>query len=567
MPDLARLPAIMTDIQQPPTSSGVNRQTYASQVKNINLPQLNFPNKQQAIIIDGAENIQPELCLFAIGDLIGPQNIEHAQKIFKNRICLFLKTKQIVDKLVTEHNTLTINDITVRIRRMTNPNLRLIISNVCPSIPHSIVGNELQKYNIKLKSEIHFNRLGVKKEGYQHIFGFKRSVYIEPNLNNNDIPETILFEYENLTYRIFLKIDIICNKCKKWGHLEEKCNDLESTNNITNKPNNDHNINNKNVYNNTNNNASNNTPNNEPTNLQSNNSHNSSDTAINNTSNNTDNNTSNNTANSTHNNLHNKISNESHQDKTKNTENIFNNGPKNTYNNQLEDTTSIGTSQLKTSNPEKASPITPTNLPQNLFSQELNRSQNIQKQTTTEKLQTNTQTVEPNYSINNKQLQPDNSIPEKLKNLSQKEAEQMYEFLGTKLKSTASTKRPAIKSASSNESLSQENTTQKQKQKRHRSLSPNYDLYTKLKEIRNQIQKKPQTYILSYDNLIDFLENSQGHSDILALSENYTDQTDKLINMLQSLHHLAPDTKTKNRITRISKKLQTSTKLKKNQKY
>ncbi|CAH0547257.1 unnamed protein product [Brassicogethes aeneus] len=168
------------------------------------------------------EGIKYHEYIIAVGALVSPRNITYASRIANNRICLYLSNTKIVDTLVNIHKFIKINDNKIEIRRLISPALRLIISNICPVIPHSIIENELLKLGLKAVSKITPLRVGMSEE-YSHILSFRRQVYIEPS-KNMSISDSILVTYDNTSYRIFLSIENLhCAKCSKIGHNENSC--------------------------------------------------------------------------------------------------------------------------------------------------------------------------------------------------------------------------------------------------------------------------------------------------------------------------------------------------------
>lgn len=80
-------------------------------------------------------------------------------------------------------------------------------------------------------SNISFISAGITNQEFKRVMNFKRQVYI--NLNENDtLPDSLLITYANEIYRIFLSTDKIrCFRCKRTGHIAEKCteNPMENT--------------------------------------------------------------------------------------------------------------------------------------------------------------------------------------------------------------------------------------------------------------------------------------------------------------------------------------------------
>lgn len=187
----------------------------------VNNQPMNFPTKHQAIIFNSIEGVKIQDYVIALGNKIGPKNITFASRISHNRICIYLANKNLVDKFINEHRNIEINNETIEARKLIAPSERLIISNVCPSIPHTILENELKRNGIKPLSSISFLRIGITDPEYAHIQSFRRQVYITPNTN---IPESVVLDHDDTSYRVFLSKDgLSCHKCKKQGHLAANC--------------------------------------------------------------------------------------------------------------------------------------------------------------------------------------------------------------------------------------------------------------------------------------------------------------------------------------------------------
>lgn len=201
-------------------------QTFAEKTKQKpkqNPNQNNFPNTKLAIVMKTINDISKEEYVYAVGDKIGPTNITHISKISNQRMCIFLKSQELVQEFTRKYPHIQIQNETIAIRPYIQQAIRIVISNACPSIPHNIIEEKLISYGIKTLSDMSFIRAGINKEGYSHILCFRRQIYIHPD-DDDKIPESIAFKYAESDYKIYLLIEkTACIVCKKFGHKSENC--------------------------------------------------------------------------------------------------------------------------------------------------------------------------------------------------------------------------------------------------------------------------------------------------------------------------------------------------------
>jgi hypothetical protein len=88
--------------------------------------------------------------VIAIDKLDQPSNILFASRIYKERICIFLSSKALVDNILENHPTILIQEQHFKLRKLYNPNKIIILSNVYPNIPPDSIANELVKLKISL---------------------------------------------------------------------------------------------------------------------------------------------------------------------------------------------------------------------------------------------------------------------------------------------------------------------------------------------------------------------------------------------------------------------------------
>lgn len=189
----------------------------------------NFPKKEQAIIMNAVEGLKIGQYVVAIGNIVGPKKILFASRISNGRMCIYLDNKQTVETLVNNHNTVLIENNEITIRRFVTPARRLILSNVNPCIPHQVLENQLKHMGFKTASPISFLRASVPGDEYGHVLSFRRQIYVLPD-DNIKMPTSIVTEYDESTYRVFLTYDeLLCFTCKLPGHLASKCPNQTNT--------------------------------------------------------------------------------------------------------------------------------------------------------------------------------------------------------------------------------------------------------------------------------------------------------------------------------------------------
>lgn len=170
--------------------------------------------------------------MIAIGKLVSPKNITFVSRILNNRFCLFLASKQILDNLMDMHRSIVTNNQELQIRRLNNPVKRIVISNVCPSIPNQIILDHLKTLNITPVSQISHLKAGIFAEGYDHILSFRRQMFIKHD-DITKIPSSLLINTNDSQFRIFFTDDkITCFICNSTGHTSSTC---KKTNSIISK--------------------------------------------------------------------------------------------------------------------------------------------------------------------------------------------------------------------------------------------------------------------------------------------------------------------------------------------
>ena len=215
---LQTAPFQSTSSQATPTQRSF-RMTYANTV------QVN--TKEQAIVLDSIEGLTVEDYAVAIGNIVEPINVRYISRISRGRICLYLSSKTIAENLITNIVKVNIKQHTLQIKPLVSVSKRVIISNVDPIIPSSLILQELEKLDINPKSSISELKAAINAPGYGHVHSFRRQIYIDPN-EIEKLPANLKLHFNDSIFWIYFSIDkLTCFLCKEEGHLARHCKNSE----------------------------------------------------------------------------------------------------------------------------------------------------------------------------------------------------------------------------------------------------------------------------------------------------------------------------------------------------
>lgn len=182
-----------------------------------------FPTKEQAIIIDAIPGSQLNEYALAIAEKIPADRIRFISKISNNRVCVYLASKAIADDLTDNHKSIIVQGRQLQIRPLITKNQRIILSNVPPIIPHTVIENLLKAKNVHPTSQFTFLRAGMREPQISHLLSFRRQVYVSPD-DVQKLPESLLVTFDETRYTIYIATDSPgCFICKQEGHLAKNC--------------------------------------------------------------------------------------------------------------------------------------------------------------------------------------------------------------------------------------------------------------------------------------------------------------------------------------------------------
>ena len=189
--------------------------------------------RDQGIILDCVDDLNLTDYTCAIGDLVNKTNVLSASRISNNRVCVYVSSKELVNKITEKNEFILINEKKVTLRPLVSRHKRLIFSNVATEIPNYALENVISQLNVKRASPVTTLRAAINKDGYGHVTSFRRQIFVRPE-DISKIPELFKINYDNFDYYIFAGTDVVkCYNCKLDGHLARNCPKADLYTNIS----------------------------------------------------------------------------------------------------------------------------------------------------------------------------------------------------------------------------------------------------------------------------------------------------------------------------------------------
>lgn len=113
--------------------------------------QVEFPKKDQAIILEAIDGFTSRDYALAHGKVINPTDMISIVHISNKRMIIVLSSKELAGKVTDETTKINIKGITdIEIHSYIPKTKRIILSNVFPWIPASLIENKLNEHGITL---------------------------------------------------------------------------------------------------------------------------------------------------------------------------------------------------------------------------------------------------------------------------------------------------------------------------------------------------------------------------------------------------------------------------------
>lgn len=213
-------------------STGTN--TSQSKTFSSIVQQERIISRDHAIVVDTIKEKTVEEYAVALAKVVPPKEILYVSRISQNRVCFYLSKTETVDSLVEKEIKIKIEDQLLEIRPLTSKAKRILISNVQPCIPTSVILEELRKIDIIPVSQITTIKAGIHMPELGHLLSFRKQMFLKPE-DIEKLPSNLKITYEDVNYWIYFSSEkMICFQCNEEGHLARFCplNPAPSANNL-----------------------------------------------------------------------------------------------------------------------------------------------------------------------------------------------------------------------------------------------------------------------------------------------------------------------------------------------
>lgn len=198
------------------------KRSYAKATKNFV-----YPEFDECIILDHKEGLTITDYARSVSDITGKANITAISRISKSKVSVFVKTKELADKLINETCELKIGVHLIPINSFIPRKQRVLISNIPPPIRNEAIIEQLEAAGISGVSEITFLRAAIKDDGYDAV-SWRRQFFIDP-ADIPKIPEAFKIHHRGVPFWTYLSTgNLKCFLCQEEGHLAKDCKDTGS---------------------------------------------------------------------------------------------------------------------------------------------------------------------------------------------------------------------------------------------------------------------------------------------------------------------------------------------------
>ena len=196
------------------------RTTGAAGPSSTNVGHFKNVTRHNGVSFKATENVPIQSYINAFTTTVPANDVISASRISNGRIAVYLSTKEAVINAV--QRGLEYQGTLLELTPLIRPTTRLILSNVYPEIPNSVLVENLSSF-CKVVSDCKPIPLGFKDKKLNHIMSFRRHVQVlmKPNVTP---PDHINFTFSGVNYRVFLSTESVrCFNCGEFGHISRAC--------------------------------------------------------------------------------------------------------------------------------------------------------------------------------------------------------------------------------------------------------------------------------------------------------------------------------------------------------
>lgn len=178
-------------------------------------------DKSKGVLIRRIKGVTLSELLEALGKVISPKKILYADFVTAANFGVWLDTDKSVDDLIGL-DTLEIKGQMTKMYRYTNPVHRVVLRNVPPFIPDTVILSYLQKYG-EIRGALERQSCYNVGEDFAHVKSFTRNVSLAIS-DGVIVPPGLTISWENKKHVIYVQVGAKkCFKCNKPGHTSNNC--------------------------------------------------------------------------------------------------------------------------------------------------------------------------------------------------------------------------------------------------------------------------------------------------------------------------------------------------------